>query len=122
MVEELTPKQRKALELLIAGSGMTYKAICEEVGINPKTLWEWRHNPEFVMFQSEYQRLKDEQWQTTVEAARAGALKLCSTGNQKMIQFVLQNDGLNPSQKVEAKVDAMAQVVFVDDLEEDVNE
>ena len=122
MSEELSPKQRKALELLIAGSGMTYKAICEEVGINTKTLWDWRHEPQYTLFQSEYQRLRDEQWQTTIEAARAGALKLCSTGNQKMIQFVLQNDGLNPSQKVEAKVDATAQVVFVDDLEEGSNE
>ena len=99
----LTAKQRKAVELLI-NSNMTYKEICEEVGINPKTLWEWRNSPDFVSFQEEYQRMKNEQWLATVEAARRSAMKLCADGNQKMVEFVLKNDGLNPTQKVEAEI------------------
>ena len=99
----LTTKQRQAVELLI-NSTMTYKEICEEVGINPKTLWEWRKSPEYVMFQEEYQRLREEQWLATVEAARKSALKLCADGNQRMVEFILKNDGLNPTQKVEAEI------------------
>lgn len=116
----LTAKQRRAVDLLI-NSNMTYKEICEEISINPKTLWEWRNNPDFVMFQDEYQRLKNEQWLATVEAARRSALKLCNEGNQRMTEFILKNDGLNPTQKVDADVDVRAQVVFVDDLDEDDN-
>lgn len=100
---ELTAKQRKAVELLI-NSDMTYNQIAEEVGVNRKTLWDWRNEPQFTAFQQEYQRLKNEQWLATVEAARKGALKLCSNGNQKMIEFILKNDGLNPTQKVEADI------------------
>ena len=37
-VKKLTPKQRHAVELLTSGAGMSYKMICETVGINAKTL------------------------------------------------------------------------------------
>lgn len=99
----LTAKQRKAVELLI-NSTMTYQEIADEVGVNRKTLYDWRHEPQFTSFQEEYQRLKQEQWLATVEAARRGALKLCEDGNQKMIEFIMKNDGLNPTQKVEADI------------------
>lgn len=100
----LTEKQVKALELLTSGKGMTYKAIAEEIGVNPKTLWDWRHEPAFTHFQQELERLNNERWMATVDAARQGALKLCMSGNQKMIEFILRNDGLNPTQKVEADI------------------
>lgn len=110
--DALTPKQRHALELLLSGKGMTYKAICEEVGINPKTLYEWRKSPEYPRFQAEYERLKEEQWLATVETARASALKLCANGNQKMIEFILKNDGLNPTQKVEADINTDINIII----------
>lgn len=99
----LTAKQRKAIELLV-NSTMTYQEIADEVGVNRKTLYDWRHEPQFTSFQAEYQRLRDEQWLATVETARRSALKLCADGNQKMVEFVLKNDGLNPTQKVEAEI------------------
>ena len=114
----LTAKQRQAVDLLI-NSNLNYSQICEEVGINMKTLWRWRHEPDFAHFQAEYQKLKDEQWLATIEAARRSALKLCAEGNQRMVEFVLKNDGLNPTQKVDADVNVEAQVVFVDDLDEE---
>lgn len=114
----LTAKQKQAVNLLV-NSNMTYTEICEEVQINMKTLWRWRHEPEFAQFQAEYQRLKDEQWLATVEIARRSAMKLCAEGNQRMVEFILKNDGLNPTQKVDADVDVRAQVIFVDDLEDE---
>ena len=100
----LTDKQRMALEYLTSGKGMTYRAICEEIGINPKTLWEWRNSPDYVTFQDELKRLNDIRWQAAEDAAREGAISLCREGNQKMIEFVLKNLGYNPSTKVEAEV------------------
>lgn len=114
----LTAKQRKAVELLI-NSNMTYQQIADEVGVNRKTLYDWRHEPQFTSFQDEYQRLKNEQWLATVEAARKSALKLCEDGNQRMVEFILKNDGLNPTQRVDADVNMTAQVVFVDDLDDE---
>lgn len=98
----LTKKQRLALELLTNGEGMTYKEIAEAAGVNPKTLYSWRNAPEFAHFQEELKRLNDERWLATIDAARAAAMRLVNADNQKMVQFVLQNAGYNPTQKVEA--------------------
>jgi primosomal protein N' len=106
----ITKKQRIALELLTSGRGMTFKEIAEEVGVNPKTLWEWRNSPEYVMFQDELKRLNDIRWQAAEDAARESAIRLCKDGNQKMVEFVLKNAGYNPTQKVEADISTDIQI------------
>lgn len=98
----LNKKQRLALELLTNGQGLTYKEIAEQIEVSPKTLWNWRNGNDFTEFQEELAKINNERWQAAEDAARAGAIKLCKEGNQKMIQFVLQNVGYNPTQKVEA--------------------
>lgn len=118
MAKTLTPKQQHALELLTSGRGMKYKDIAAEVGIDNKTLYSWRHSPEFSHFQDKLKEINDERWLATVDAARASALKLCVDGNQKMVEFILKNDGLNPTQKVEADI-ATHIVINVDEDEED---
>lgn len=98
----LTEKQMKALELLTCGRGLTYTAIAEEVGVDRKTIWRWLNEPQYVPFQEELQRINDERWKSIVDAARASALRLVQKDNQKMVEFVLKNEGYNPTQKVEA--------------------
>lgn len=104
MEKQLTDKQMLALELLTCGKGLSFKEIAETVGVNPHTLWDWRHEPEFTHFQEAYKRINDERWAATVDAARKAALKLCDEGNASMVQFVLKNEGYNPTTKVEADV------------------
>lgn len=103
-VKSITTKQRQALELLTCGKGISYKEIAETVGCNPKTLWEWRNSPDYVMFQDELKRINDERWLATVDAAREAARRLVDNDNQKMVEFILKNEGYNPTQKVEADV------------------
>lgn len=98
----INKKQRIALELLTSGEGMSYKEIAEAAGVTPKTLWNWRNGKDFTEFQEELKRLNDIRWQAAEDAARESAIRLCKEGNQKMVQFVLQNAGYNPTQKVEA--------------------
>ena len=100
----LNKKQKMALELLTCGEGLTFREISKRVNVNEKTLWRWRNEPEFAEFQAELKHLNDIRWHAAEDAAREGAIKLCREGNQKMIQFVLQNVGYNPTQKVEAEV------------------
>ena len=100
----LTDKQLKALELLTCGAGLSYKAICAELEIDGKTLWNWRNLPEFSHFQAELKRINDERWLATVDAARAAAQRLVEKENPKMVEFVLKNEGYNPTQKVEADI------------------
>lgn len=102
--KKLTPKQRMALELLTNGQGLSYKAIAEQVGVNPKTLWDWRNEPAFTHFQEELEKINNDRWLATVDAAREAAFNLCKNGNQRMVEFVLKNEGFNPTQKVEAEL------------------
>ena len=102
--KRLTDKQRMALELLTCGKGLKYKDICEQVGIDGKTLWNWRNSPDFSHFQEELKRINDERWLATVDAARAAAVRLVEKDNQKMVEFILKNEGYNPTTKVEAEI------------------
>lgn len=102
--KKLTEKQRMAVELMTSGLGLKYKDIAEAVGVNEKTLWRWRSEPEFAHFQGELKRINDQRWDMLADAARASALRLLLADNQKMTEFVLKNEGYNPTQKVEAEV------------------
>jgi hypothetical protein len=75
-----------------------------QVGVNGKTLWRWRNEPEFAHFQAELSKVNNERWEATVDAARKAAYELVKNGNQKMVEFILKNEGYNPTQKVEADV------------------
>ena len=100
----LNPKQKKALELLTCGLGLGYQQIADEVGVNQATLWRWRNEDKFIEFQQELKRINDERWLATVDVAREAAVNLCKQGNARFIEFVLKNEGYNPTQKVEADV------------------
>lgn len=102
--KKLTEKQQMALELMTSGLGMKYKDIAAAVGVNEKTLWRWRNEPDFAEFQGELKRINEDRWAMLADAARASALRLLLADNQKMTEFVLKNEGYNPSTKVEAEV------------------
>ncbi len=102
--KRLTEKQQMAIELMTSGLGMKYKDIAEAVGVNQRTLYDWRTNPDFLHFQEELQRINDERFAMLADAARASAMRLLLADNEKMTEFILRNDGLNPTQKVEADV------------------
>lgn len=102
--KRLTEKQRMAIELMTSGLGMRYKDIAEAVGVNQRTLYEWRTSSDFIHFQEELQRINDERWACLADAARASAMRLLLADNQKMTEFVLKNEGYNPTQKLEAEV------------------
>lgn len=112
MAKRLTEKQLMALELLTCGKGLSYKAIAEQVGVTPKVLWEWRTKECFVMFQDRLQQLNEERWLATVDAARAAAHRLVEKDNQKMVEFILKNEGYNPTQKVEADLNTDINIVI----------
>lgn len=114
MAKKLSDKQIKALELLTCGKGLTYTAIAQEVGVSRTTLWEWLNGEHFLTFQAELQRINDERWKSLVDAARASALRLVEKDNQKMVEFVLKNEGYNPTQKVEADLNTDINITIGD--------
>ena len=105
MATTLNKKQKLALELLTNGEGLTLRQIAELVDVNEKTLWRWRNEPEYALFQDELTRINNERWQAAEDAARAAAIRLCKEGKTEMVKFVLQNCGYNPTQKVDVDAD-----------------
>jgi transposase len=103
-LKELTDKQIKALELLTSGRGLTYTAVAAEVGVTRKTIYQWLNDTQNVTFQQELERINNERWKAIADAARASALRLIEKDNQKMVEFVLKNEGYNPCTKVEAEL------------------
>lgn len=110
--KNLTLKQQKALELLTCGEGRSYTSIAEEVGINRKTLWRWLSEPQFASFQDELERINEERWKATVDAARQAAMRLVQGDNQKMVEFILKNEGYNPTQKQEITLESSINIVI----------
>ena len=110
--KKLTDKQMMALELLTSGKGLKYKDICEAVGIDQATLYRWRTSQDFAHFQEELERINNERWLATVDAARAAAFRLIEKDNQKMVEFVLKNEGYNPTTKVEADINNEINIVI----------
>ena len=104
MARTLTAKQRQAIELLTCGKGMTFKEIAETVNVNVKTLYDWRNNPDYTLFQEELAKINEQRWQAAEDAAREAAIRLCQDGNQKMVEFVLKNAGYNPTTKIDADI------------------
>ncbi len=111
--KKLTDKQRHALELLTCGKGMSYKDICEEVGIDQSNLYRWRTSQEFAHFQEELKRINDERWAALVDAARASAFRLVENDNQKMTEFILKNEGYNPTNKHQVDADINTDITIV---------
>lgn len=102
--KQLTEKQRMALELMTSGLGMKYKDIADACGIGVRTLYSWRNDAEFSHFQAELKAINDARWMAVVDAARESALRLAQGDNAHFVEFVLKNEGYNPSTKVEAEV------------------
>lgn len=115
----LNNKQLKAIELLVYQPYMTLNMVCKEVDVSRDTLHRWRNDNE--EFKSALDKAIKERWKAAEAMAVNGMINLASEGNYNAIKYLLDNLGYKPVEKMEAKVDAKAQVVFVDDLKDDLN-
>ena len=115
----LNSKQFKAIELLVYSPYMTQTMVAKEVGTTRETLYRWR--TENVEFQLALDKAIKERWKAAESMAVNGMINLASEGNYNAIKYMLDNLGYKPVEKMEAKVEAKAQVLFVDDLKDDLN-
>ena len=115
----LNNKQQKAIELLVYQPYMTQEMMAKECGVARETIWRWRTENE--EFKEALDKATKDRWKAAEQMAVNTMINLCSEGNIQAVKYMLDNLGYKPAEKIEAKVDARAQVVFVDDLEDDVN-
>jgi hypothetical protein len=115
----LNNKQIKAIELLVYQPYMTQNMIAQEVGVHRDTIRRWRE--ETPEFKEALDKATKERWKAAEQMAVNTMINLMSEGNYQATKYVLDSMNYAPSQKIEAKVDAKAQVLFVDDLEDDID-
>lgn len=98
---------------------MTLNMVAQECGVHRDSLHRWRNeNEEFKMA---LDKATKDRWKAAEQMAVNTMINLCSEGNFQAVKYMLDNLGYKPVEKVEAKVDATAQVMFVDDLKDDVD-
>lgn len=114
----LNIKQTKAIELLVYQPYMTQKMVAQECGVHRETLRRWKQEEEF---KTELDKAIKQRWEDAEAMAVNGMIALASEGNFQAIKYMLDNRGYKAPDKIEAQVDARAQVLFVDDLEDEVN-
>lgn len=113
----LNNKQLKAIELLVYSPYMTLNMTAQECGVSRDTLHRWRNDNE--EFKAELQKAIHQRWEAAEAMAVNGMINLASEGNFQAIKYMLDNRGYKPADKIEAQIDARAQVMFVDDLKDD---
>ena len=115
----LNNKQIKAIELLVYSPYMTQQMIAKECGVHRDTLHRWRNEvPEFM---EALDKATKARWKAAEQIAVNTMINLASEGNIQAAKYMLDNLGYKPVDKIEAQVDARAQVMFVDDLKDDVD-
>lgn len=96
---------------------MTLTMVASEVGISRDTLHRWRNDtPEF---KEALDKAIKERWKSAESLAVNTMINAAAEGNIQAARYMLDSLGYKPTEKIEAKVDAKAQVLFVDDLKDD---
>ena len=98
---------------------MTLNMVAQEVGVSRDTLHRWRNEHE--EFMESLDKATKARWKAAEQMAVNTMINLAAEGNIQAAKYMLDNLGYKAPDKIEAQVDARAQVVFVDDLEDDVN-
>jgi transposase-like protein len=96
---------------------MTLNMVAQECGVSRDTLHRWRNENE--EFKTELKKAIRQRWEAAESIAVNTMINLASEGNIQAAKYMLDNLGYKPADKIEAQIDARAQVMFVDDLKED---
>ena len=110
---DLTPKQRKAAELLATGQ-YTQKEVAGLVKVSEQTLCTWKKH---LLFTGEYERLMRQQFQVMAAKAFKTQMSLLDSENE-MVRYLAAKDlmdrgGFKPENNV--KVDGVIPIVITGD-------
>lgn len=111
----------QALEIVKERPDISFKRMAEEIGLSSSSCQRW-YADDIDGFKERYHEALKYAFNSLEGLAIKTMADLMEEGSFQASKYILDNRGYKAPDKVEAKVDAMAQVVFVDDLEEDVNE
>lgn len=92
---------RRVINVWVTNPNDSYEKIAEKAGINPKTFYTYRQNPEFMEMFHEACRLR-------FNGLEAKALRVLDSqlenGNFQAAKYILDGLGYKPTEKLEASV------------------
>lgn len=109
----LKPKQRAIAEIMVLEPDLRNEDYAAKVGINPKTLYAWKKDPEFNDYLHE---LCKEKFKNMERLALKKLKENIKKGNQKAIEYVLDGTGFKAAQELDIKTtDAITLKVNIDE-------
>lgn len=100
-------KKRQVLEYWVNNPTLTYADICRDMEIGDKTFYSWRHQDQFM---EEYHKLCSKRFKSLQAIAVQKLGEKVFTGEFQAVKYVLDNQGYNATQKVEANVPTVISV------------
>lgn len=96
----LKPKQREIAEIMVLEPNLSNEEYAQRIGINPKTLYEWKKNEEFNDYIHDLCRKKFASFERLALRQLKEQVK---KGNWKAIEYVLNGVGYKASETIEIK-------------------
>ena len=108
----LKPKQKQIAQIMVCEPELSNEQYAERVGINPKTLYEWKKNPEFVAFLDE---LCKEKFKSYEALALKKLRERVKKGDMRAITYVLDGTGYKASETVNMNAEALTLKVSIEE-------
>lgn len=107
----LAKKQYEAIQLLLY-SDMQECAICEQLEINPSTLWRWKQNEEFT---TELEAENRRKFRSLQKEALQTLERLLKEGNFNAAKYILDGNDYAPTERQSIQMDAKIEVDYGED-------
>lgn len=115
ITNKLNKKMKAAVEIEISEPSITKTELANRVGVHINTITNWVNSPSYLNYRD--QRLKEE-WHDALKEAQSKMFDLMRNGKDdvayRAAQYILDSNGYNATQKIEASVDTEIKVTLDD--------
>ena len=108
----LKPKQKEIARYMVMEPDLTNEEYAAYVGINPKTLYDWKKKEEFVEY---YDSLCKEKFKSYEALALKKLRDRLKKGDMRAITYVLDGTGYKASDQVDLKADELTLKVSIEE-------
>lgn len=108
----LKPKQKKMAELMVLEPSLTNEEYAKRIGIDVKTLYNWKKITEF---QDYIHELCQQHFKSMERLAIQKLREQVEGGRWQAIQYLLDGNGYKPKEQQEIQMDAKIEVDYGED-------
>lgn len=103
-MKDIEARQNAFLDAYLENPILSMKAHAERLGINVRTVYNWKDN-NINGFADKLQERLSRKWEEAKQMASEQMFSLAREGDFKAVKYILDYHGYAPAQKVEAKVE-----------------